>query len=421
MAKTTTSTGAKEKKKYSYVVKGPDGKVREGAITASSTDALTREFARRGYVLLDEPQEVATGGLNMELNIGGKKRVKPKEVALFARKASSMLDAGIPIKKVISVLANAEGMNPTLSGILHDIESDLIQGLSFSEALAKHDVVFSPLMISMVKAGESGGFMEKSMRQVAENLEKDVRLAGKIKSAMTYPVVVLILALVMSAAMLIFIVPVFDEMFKSLGSQLPLPTQILVWLSDFMKVAIGPIAVIVVIALAWWRKNKNKTSVRQVKDPLLLKVPIAGKLVKKIVLSRFSRNLSTLLDNGVPILTALAITGGTTGSIVVEDILEDVSAGLKRGEELPESMRRHEFFPTPDIEMIAVGQESGDISTMLGKVADIYDEEVEQTTEALTSLIEPLMIVFLGILVGSMIIALYLPIFGAADAVMGAG
>lgn len=410
------------KKTYSYVIKDGAGKVREGKAKATSAEALMSSFEKRGYALLEEPEEISTGGMNTDIGalFGKKKRVKPKDVALFARKFSSMQDAGIPIKKILSTLGNAKGQNPTLRETLKDLEASLSVGLSLSQAMAKHPFVFTELMVAMTSAGEQGGFLDKSMRQVAENLESEVKLRSKIKSAMTYPVVVLVMAGLMCMGMLLFIVPVFEEMFSSLGSELPLPTQVLVSLSDFLKVGLAPLVILAIAFSIWWRKNKMKVWIRKIKDPLMLRLPIIGLMTNKIIMARFSRNLGTLMENGVPILQCMKIVGATTGSIVIEEALEDVGARLRKGDALATSMRNHPIFPTEDIEMIDVGEEAGDIPPMLLKIADIYDQDVESTTEALTSLIEPLMIVFLGVVVGGMIIALYMPIFSIYDAVKGA-
>ncbi|MBC9704777.1 MAG: type II secretion system F family protein [Enterococcus sp.] len=405
---------AQEKIKYSYHIKDTAGKYREGVITASSVAALTADFDRRGFTLLEEPKAISTTGLKMEITLK-KKRVKPREIALFARKFSSMQDAGIPIKKILSVLAASKGQNPLLRETLIDIQERINAGLTLSQAMGAHPTIFSDLMISMTKAGEEGGFLDKSMRQIAENLEADVKLRSKIKSAMTYPVVVLALAGVMCLAMLIFIVPVFQEMFDSLGGELPLPTQILVVLSGFLKKGIIPIAIVVFAAVTWWRKNKMKMYVRNIKDPLMLKLPVIGLLTNKIVMSRFSRNLGTLLENGVPILRAMDIVAATTGSVVVERALADMALSLQRGGSIGGSMEEHTIFPQEDVEMIKVGEEAGDIVPMLLKISDIYDQDVEATTEALTSLIEPLMIAFLGVVVGGMIVALYMPMFSIYD------
>lgn len=410
---------AQEKIKYTYHVKDAADKYKTGTITATSVEALKASFAARGFRLLKEPEPVVSSGLNKELSFGsvGKKKVKPRQVALFARKFSGMQDAGIPIKKILSVLANAKGANPTLKEALNDIIESINAGMELSVAMAKHPTIFSDLMVAMVSAGEKGGFLDKAFRQISENLEAEVKLASKIKSAMTYPVVVFIMAILMCVGMLLFIVPVFSEMFASLGGELPLPTQILKNLSDFLKVGIVPIAIGIAIFAVWWKKNKRKLWVRNIKDPLMLKIPIVGLLTGKIVMSRFTRNLGTLLDNGVPILRAIDIVGATTGSVVVERALMAVKVDLQKGDTIGDAMAKHAIFPVEDVEMIKVGDEAGDVVPMLNKIADIYDQDVEATTEALTSLIEPLMIVFLGAIVGSMIIALYMPIFSIYDVI----
>lgn len=410
-------TGENSKSKFSYVVKDSHGRLKEGVATATSADALVDGFSKLGFQVVEEPKEISNTGLNMELSFGKKKRVKPREIAQFARKFSSMQDAGIPIKSILHTLGSSSGQNPTLTNIIRTIEADLDTGTSFANSLAKHPTVFSPLMIAMVKSGEVGGFLDKAMRQTAENLESEVKLRSKIKSAMTYPVVVLAMAGLMCLAMLLFIVPIFDEMFSSLGSELPMATQLLVTISDFLKVGIVPLIVAIIGIVFWWRKNSHLRKVREIKDPLILKVPVVGKLVGKIIMSRFSRNLGTLLENNVPIIQALEIVGETTGSIVIEDALKDVSERLLRGESFWKSLSYHSIFPPEDIVMIQVGEEADDFTPMLNKIAEIYDDDVAATTDALTSLIEPLLIVFLGIVVGGMIIALYMPIFSIADAV----
>lgn len=412
---------AQEKYKFTYHIKDKDENYRTGVIPATSANALKANFEAKGYTFLEEPEEVPNSGLQKELTIGGPKRVKPREVALFARKFSGMQDAGIPVKKILNVLGNAQGVNPTLKKAIEDLQERINSGSSLSDAMSNHPLIFSDLMVAMTRAGEEGGFLDKSLRQVSENLESEVKLRGKIKSAMTYPVVVLIMALLMCTGMLLFIVPVFSTMFESLGASLPLPTQILKNASDFLKVGIVPLSAAVFAFSVWWRKNKHKMWIRNIKDPITLKLPIIGMLSKKIIMSRFSRNFGTLLENGVPIMRSIDIVAATTGSIVVERALEVIKVDLQKGIKIGDALSKHAIFPIADVEMIRVGDDSGDIVPMLNKIADIYDQDVEATTEALTSLIEPLMIVFLGTIVGAMIIALYMPIFTIYDAIKKQG
>ena len=270
-------------------------------------------------------------------------------------------------------------------------------------------------MISMTRAGETGGFLDVAMRQVAETFEAEVKLRGKIKAAMTYPVVVFIMAILMCVGMLLFIVPVFEEMFDGLGGELPLPTKILVVLSGWMKIIAPIMLVATIVGLTLYRKNKNNPKLRNVVDPLKLKIPVFGNLFTKIALTRFARNLSTLLSSGVPILASLEIVGETTGSVVISRALDDVRQSVATGDSMTAPLAKHEIFPSMVVQMIASGEEAGAVDNMLARIAQFYDEEVEATTESLTALIEPLMIAFLGVVVGGMIVALYLPIFSIFD------
>lgn len=407
-----------EKIKFRYHIKDDHDTYRQGEILATSADALKANFANRNFTLLSEPEPVVGTGLNREINIGFKRKsVKRKEVALFARKFSVMIDAGIPMKKMLSVMVNTNTMSDGMRDALNDISDQINAGALLSTAMEKHPLIFDELFVSMVRAGEKGGFLDQSMRQVAENLEAEIKLKAKIKSAMTYPVVVLVLAAVMVTAMLIFIVPVFDEMFKSLGGELPLPTKILVHLSNFLKVAIIPIVVVIVAFIVWWSKNKHKESVRSIVDPWQLKIPVLGKLFRKVSLSRYNRNLSTLLVNGVPILKAMEIVATTTGNIVYKRATDRMRLNLQRGDKFADVMQRESVFPGEDVEMVRVGDDAGDVVPMLQKISVMYDDDVEATTEALTALIEPLLIVFLGVVVGAMVIALYMPIFSIYDVI----
>ena len=299
--------------------------------------------------------------------------------------------------------------------MLRQVKQDVEAGQSLSAAFGKVPEVFPPLMVNMTRAGEAGGFLDVTMRQIADNFEAEVKLRSKIKSAMTYPVVVFIMAILMCVGMLIFIVPVFKGMFEQLGGELPLPTQVLVMLSSGLRFA-APVLVVLLVTLAWaWRKYGKTQQVRNVVDPLKLRLPVFGDLFAKLALARFARNLGTLLASGVPILQSLEIVSETTGSVVFARALREVQDSVSRGETVAGPLARHAVFPPMVVQMIASGEETGAIDQMLQKIAEFYDAEVEATTEALTALIEPLMIAFLGAVVGSMIIALYMPIFKVFD------
>jgi len=275
-------------------------------------------------------------------------------------------------------------------------------------------------MISMIRAGEGGGFLEGALDALAINFEKDAKLRATIKSAMTYPVAVLVLSLVAVIIMLTFIVPIFKTMFAGLGSDLPAPTQLLVTVSQNMFWIVPTLVVLLVVGMVWWKQNKNTEAVRKRLDPLKLKAPVFGALVKKIAVARFTRNFANMIGAGVPILQALSVIGATSGNYVIESATKRVAESVRNGQSLSKPLADEPVFPPMVVQMMAVGEDSGSLETMLTKIADFYDDEVQSMTEALTSLIEPLLIAFLGVVIGGMVVALYMPIFSIATAVQGA-
>ncbi|AIV41706.1 pilus assembly protein PilC [Curtobacterium sp. MR_MD2014] len=350
-------------------------------------------------------------GLQTEIKIPGlEKGVGLKDLAIMSRQASTMLSSGLSLLRALTILAG-QTENKKLKEILGKVRDDVERGVSFSDAVAKYPVDFPPIMINMIRAGETGGFLDQAMDSIATNFEKEHKLRSTIKSAMTYPVVVLVMSLLAVVVMLVFIVPIFQDMFASLGGQLPLPTRILVQLSHAMRWA-GPIlAVLVVVGWLWYRGNKNTDRFRAFRDPILLRMPVFGQLTKKIVIARFARNFSNMIGAGVPILQALKIVGEVSNNFVVQKALDRVAESVRKGESIAEPLAKENVFPPMVAQMIAVGEDAGSLEVMLEKIAIFYDSEVESTTESLTSLIEPLLIAFLGVVVGGMIVALYLPIF----------
>ncbi len=396
---------------YAYKVRDAAGHFKEGTVAAENENAVAEKLRAMGYV----PLEVrATGtGLQREISFGTK-RVKLKDLAVVSRQLATMVDAGLTLLRSLSILSEQTehaGMKVALTKLRQAVES----GHSLSAALGADRLTYPPFMIHMVRAGEAGGFLDRALRQVAETFEADVKLRAKVKSAMTYPVVVFAMAILMCIGMLLFIVPIFEQMFADLGGELPLPTQMLVTLSNLLPVILPFVVVVLVAFTLWWRRHGRDPKVRQVVDPLKLRLPVFGDLFVKIALARFARNLSTLLSAGVPVLQSLEIVADTSGSVVIARALGDVRASVAQGESMAKPLARHEVFPAMTVQMIASGEESGSVDQMLGKIAEFYDEEVETTTEALTSLIEPLMIALLGVLVGGMIVALYLPMFSIFD------
>ena len=397
---------------YAYKVRDARGRFVEGKVEALSEAAVAERLRAMGYV----PLEVrpANAGLQREITLGGRKRVKMKDLSVFSRQFATMIDAGLTMLRGLTILSE-QVENSELRRVLRQVKQDVEAGQSLSAAFGRVPEVFPPLMVNMTRAGEAGGFLDVTMRQIADNFEAEVKLRSKIKAAMTYPVVVFVMAILMCVGMLIFIVPVFKGMFEQLGGELPLPTQILVVLSSGLRFA-APALVVLLVLLAWaWRKYGKTQRVRNVVDPLKLRLPVFGDLFAKLALARFARNLGTLLASGVPILQSLEIVSETTGSVVISRALKEVQDSVSRGETVAGPLARHEVFPPMVVQMIASGEETGAIDQMLQKIAEFYDAEVEATTEALTALIEPLMIAFLGAVVGSMIIALYMPIFKVFD------
>lgn len=408
---TTTVSTYGGPRQWDYQGRDGAGKLVKGRLEATTEGAAVERMRALGLVPVKVAEAKAGTGLNREISFGGLGgRVGLKDLAILSRQAATMVSAGLSLLKTLSILTE-QTQNKKLKEVLGTVTRDVETGYSLSDALAKHEREFPPLMVSMIRAGETGGFLDGALETVATNYEKEEKLRQTIKSAMTYPVMVLILAVVAVVLMLLFIVPIFEEMFSGMGGELPIPTQILVVLSKSM-VFVVPILVIggVVFAI-WWNANKNTERVRKFVDPLKLRLPVFGMLLKKIAITRFSRNLSDMVAAGVPILQALTVVGETSGNWVVEQASRNVAASVRTGKSIAEPLAEETVFPPMATQMIAVGEDAGALETMLKKVADFYDSEVQATTEALTSIIEPLLIAFLGVVVGGMIVALYMPIF----------
>ncbi len=396
---------------FAYTGRNAAGKLVKGSIDASSEAVVASRLVSMGLSPISIAKASENTGLKKEISIPGfKKKIKLKELAVMSRQMATMIGAGLSLLRTLNILAE-QTENTALAKILQQVRDEVETGVSTSDAFAKHTEVFPPLMISMIRAGEAGGFLEGALDSIAINFEKEVKLKGKIKSALTYPVIVLIMSLISVVAMLVFIVPVFQKMFTSLGGKLPLPTMMLVYMSQAM-VWIGPLMIVIFIAFSiWWPKNKNTERVRKKLDPFKLKLPVFGILLKKIAIARFSRNFSDMIGAGVPILRALQIVGETSGNWVIQQSLQEVGESVRQGHSLSGPLSDHAVFPPMVTQMIAVGEDAGSLEVMLNKIADFYDQEVEAATEQLTAMIEPLMVAFLGVVIGSMVVALYLPIF----------
>ncbi len=373
------------------------------------------------------PQELATAlekeqiqVLNIErkksqLKIPGisgprKKKVKLRDLSVFNRQLSVMFNAGLPITQGIGILAGQQ-QNQYFADALNDVRKDVEAGSNLSNSLKKYPDIFNDLYTSMIQAGEASGNLDTILMRLSEYIENMTKLVGKVKSAMAYPIAVLIIALVLTSVILWKVVPVFQNMFDQLGAALPLPTQIIIKASDFMQNNI-----LFLIAggagLVFAFKAYNKTfQGRRVVDKIKLKIPVFGELLLKVGVARITRTLATLLNSGVEIIEAITITAKTSGNAIIEDAVLKSRSSVQEGKPLYEAWEEPKLFPFMVTQMISVGEQTGSLSTMLGKIADFYDEEVDQSVSALISLMEPIMILFLGGLVGTIIIAMYLPLF----------
>jgi type IV pilus assembly protein PilC len=397
--------------KFDYQVRDRSGKLITGQLEADNQAAVASKLTSMGYAPI-KIEQVKETGLQMEINLPGSNRVKLKDLAIFSRQFATMISSGLSLIRALSIL-HEQTENKKLAETIDEIRSQVEAGSSLSQALAEHEKVFPKLYVAMVRAGETAGMLDQVLLRVAAMYEADVKLRSKIKSAMTYPVIVFIMAIMLSTVMLIFIVPVFADMFDDLGGELPLLTQVLVSASNFVTSWLGVLTYLVVPTALWfsYKRIRSTEKGRYTLDVIKLRLPVFGPLFHKIALTRFARNLSTLLAAGVPILQALEITADTVNNGPIASAVKDVQDSVRQGESINRPLSGHEVFPPMVVQMIAVGEETGNVDGMLSKISDFYDTEIESTTESLTALMEPLMIGVIGGIVGGMVIALYMPMF----------
>ncbi len=395
---------------YAYSVRDRAGKVVKGQLEGETKEAVQAKLTQMGYIILELDQVAGIQALNkVELKFGT--GVKQKDVAIFSRQFATMISAGLSLTKCLAILGS-QSESATLRSVIQQLGKDVESGQSLSDSMSKHPKVFPPIFVNMVRAGETGGVLDEVLTRVADHFENELALRGKIKSAMTYPIAMFVLVVVILAAMMIFVVPTFETMFESMGGELPLITQVLVTVSDFVA-GIGGIAVVIggVAGFFGFRAWTRTASGKMIWDTAKLKMPVFGPLTRKIALAKFTRTFSTLVSAGVPILSALDIVSDTAGNEVVAQAVKKTRAAIKEGETIAKPLSESKVFPSMVVQMISVGEETGALDAMLSKVADFYDEEVSASVDGLTSLIEPLMMASLGLVVGAMVIALYMPMF----------
>jgi type IV pilus assembly protein PilC len=341
-------------------------------------------------------------------------KVTGKDIVIFVRQLSTMIDAGLPLVQSLQILSKQQD-NPTFKRALAEILNDVETGLTLADGMRKHPKIFDSLFANMIEAGEVGGILDTILSRLAAFKEKSMALTKKIKGAMTYPVICLGISILILAVILIFVIPVFQEMFASMGGALPTPTQIVVDMSEFAKANFLYIIAAAWIAVMIFKRYYNTEGGRIKIDGLLLHAPVFGPLIRKVAVAKFTRTLSTMLESGVPILDALQVVAKTAGNKVIEQAVFHVASSIAEGRPIAEPLEESGVFPNMVVQMINVGESVGALDAMLSKIADFYDEEVDQAVENLTAMIEPFMMVFLGGMIGGLVVAMYLPIFTMAD------
>ena len=396
-----------------YVFKGRNrlNEIVVGERVAENREAL-RQILRREQVTLTSVKEK---GREIGIpKIGGMKKVKSKDLAIFTRQFSVMIDAGLPLVQCLEILAQQQE-NKNFQMVLTQTRQDVEEGSTLAAAMARHPKTFDQLFVNMIEAGEAGGILDLILQRLSSYIEKIVKLRRDVISAMIYPAAVIVIAVAVIAVIMIFVIPSFQNIFTGLlgpGELLPLPTRIVVGVSDFVAgvgglIVLGAIVATVVALRFYYRTPGGHRRL----DSILLKVPVIGSILRKIAVARFSRTLSTLLSSGVPILQSLEITARTAGNMILEEAINKVRTGVERGESIVEPLKATDVFPNMVSQMIAIGEQTGALDAMLGKIADFYEQEVDSAIASLLTLIEPVMIGFLGVTIGSIVIAMYLPLF----------
>jgi type IV pilus assembly protein PilC len=400
---------------FQWTGKDKKGKVQKGEMEAATEQAVKSHLARQRIT----PTRIKKKPKDIFENIAFlQPKVVEKDVILFARQFSTMIDAGLPIVQCLEILLSQQE-NKTFKNMLKDIKESVEGGATLADALKKFPKQFDDLFVNMIAAGEAGGILDTILRRLSGYMEKAAKLKAQVKGAMTYPIVTLVIAFVVLAVILVFVIPVFQQMFADFGKELPLPTQIVVALSEFVKSKILYLLGAIVIFIFAFKRFYKTPKGRILVDRFVLTLPVVGMLIRKVSVAKFTRTMGTMLSSGVAILDALDITAKTSGNKTIEGALYNVRSAISEGQTMAEPLSESGVFPAMVCQMISVGESTGALDAMLGKIADFYDDEVDQAVENLTSLIEPFMLVFLGVTIGGLVVAMYLPIFKLAGAISG--
>jgi type IV pilus assembly protein PilC len=391
------------------------GKKKKGEIEADSENFVRLTLRRQGI----EPTKIKPKPKDLFENVKFlQPKVTEKDIVVMTRQFATMIDAGLPLVQCLEILFSQQD-NKTFKRILKNIKEDVEEGSTFADALKQHPDVFDDLFVNLVAAGEIGGILDIILNRLAAYIEKAAKLKKKVKGAMTYPIVVMVIAVLVVAVILIFVIPVFQSMFADFGKALPVPTQIVVAMSEFLKNYILYIIVGVVLLIFAFRRFYKTEKGRALVDKWLLKVPVFGMLLRKVAVAKFTRTLGTMISSGVPILDSLEIVAATAGNMTIEEAIRETRQSISEGRTIAEPLADSDVFPSMVVQMISVGEATGALDTMLGKIADFYDDEVDAAVDALTSMLEPFMMVFLGGTIGGLVVSMYLPIFQMAGAMGG--
>ena len=398
---------------YLWTGKNRKGETQKGEMEAANENAVRNHLTR----LKITPVRIKKKPKDLLENISFlQPGVKQSDVILFCRQFSTMIDAGLPILQCLDIL-HSQQENATFKKMLKSIKENVESGSTLAEALKAYPKQFDDLFVNMVHAGEMGGILDTILRRLSAYMEKAANLKRKVKGAMTYPIVTLLIAIIVLAVILIFVIPVFEEMFADFGSELPVPTQIVVGMSEFARANAGYTFIALILLGFAFRRFYRTEKGRAIIDRTILRLPVFGDLLRKVAVAKFTRTMGTMLTSGVAILEALDIVGKTAGNKTIEDAISKTRSGISEGRTMADPLTESGVFPSMVCQMISVGEATGALDAMLGKIADFYDEEVDQSVENLTALIEPFMLVFLGVTIGGLVVAMYLPIFKMAGAI----
>ncbi len=397
---------------YKWEGKTLKGVIKKGEMEAASEGAIRIHLRQQNII----PTKISAKAKEITFSLPFGKKVKQRSIAVFTRQLATMIDAGLPLVQSLEILASQQE-SKIFKGILREIREDVEGGSTFAGALKKHPKVFNDLYTNLVVAGEEGGILDNILARLANYIEKAEALKKKVTSALVYPSVIMGVAIGVVMILMIFVIPVFEQMFASSGQQLPLPTLIVVVISKFVRKYIFIVVPAIILLIFLLRKYHQTENGKTVMDRILLKAPVFGELFRKIAVARFSRTLGTLVSSGVPILDGLNIVSKTAGNKIIEIAILNARASIREGETIAEPLGRSNIFPPMVIQMIAVGESTGALDSMLSKIAEFYEDEVDVAVGNLTSLLEPFLMIFLGVVIGGVVIAMYLPIFQMASAV----